>query len=125
MPLLTHAQQTAARLDEMNEHIGSYLEAIGKEAFALANTSGQEQEIMDALGPQATSALASFGVLQVASLLFAAVGNGKSDEVLTLLQSLAPGLAELKVVSPVPAPNLEVFQPQPDGTVVFSRPVAE
>jgi anti-sigma factor RsiW len=125
MPLLTNAQKTAARLDEMNEQVASHLEAIGKEAFTLANTPGQEQEIMDALGTQATSALAGFGVLQLASLLFAAIGKGKTDEVLQILQSLAPSLADLKVVSPVPAANLEIFQPQPDGTVAYAPPEQE
>jgi hypothetical protein len=70
-------------------------------AYAKANTAGEQQAIMDVFGTNAVNALTVYSTFHAA---LSALGQ-------------ADGLA---------APDLTVFTPQPDGKVVYvSPPVIE
>jgi hypothetical protein len=65
---------------------------------ALANTPGHEQAIMDRFGPNAVQALTAF-------------------------VAFSGALATVKPDLSLPPANTKVFQPQPDGTVLYVAPV--
>jgi len=104
----TTAQIKAEKIDalqsELQSHVESILSLIYAEAntegeqqaliYAEANTEGEQQAIMDVFGTGATAALTKYGTLHAA-------------------------ISALNPATSVPVPDLTVFQPQPDGTVLF------
>jgi hypothetical protein len=93
----TQAQAIAEQIDQINVQTIGFLKSQAKAAYDLANTSGQEQAVMDAFGTDAAKALSVYSAIHqtLASL-------GESD-----------GLA---------APDFNQFSPQPDGKVIFTAP---
>lgn len=90
----TEAQKIADKIDGINEELFSYVRARMAEAHALANTPGQEQDIMDVFGTNAAAALNVYAVMKDA---LDQVGRGQ-------------GLGGV---------DTEVFQPKADGSVTF------
>lgn len=94
-PARALATQIEAASQELARHVASQLTRI----FELANTPGEQQAIMDVFGSNAVSALTAYTSFHEA------------------LGAALPGHS-------APDPDLTVFQPQPDGTVVFVAPPA-
>jgi hypothetical protein len=91
------AEKIANEIDAINTEAISFIKAMMSNAFAKANTAGEQQAIMDVFGTNAVNALTVYSAFYSA---LATVGQ-------------ADGLS---------APDLTVFQPQPDGTVIFVAP---
>lgn len=92
--------QIAAEVAQINQETVSFLRSQARRAFALANTPGQQQEILDAfpaLGLHAANALATYAAFHGALAVI-----GRDDA--------------------VPVPDFETFQPQADGTVLYVAP---
>lgn len=94
MSLLPHPVTLAAEIDGINRETVGFLRAQSVRAYALANTDGQQQAVMDALGTQAAAALQSYAAIH---------------GVLTALNA-AEG---------IPAPDFSIWSANPDGTVQF------
>jgi len=90
----TEAEKIAQKIDQINEELFSYVRNRMKEAHSLANTIGQEQNIMDVFGTNAAAALNIYAIMKDA---LDQVGRGD-------------GLGGV---------DLDVFQPQQDGSVIF------
>ena len=97
MSLIPLSHIIAAKIEEANSQTIGFLRSQATNTFALANTQGQQQAIMDAFGANAVSALTTYS-----TIYGALVALGKAD-----------GLA---------APDLNIFQPQPDGTLIYVAP---
>jgi hypothetical protein len=91
------AQTIADQIDQINVQTISFLKSQAKAAYDLANTSGQQQAVMDAFGLNAAKALSVY-----AAIYQTLAALGESD-----------GLA---------APDFNQFSPQPDGKVIFTAP---
>lgn len=91
------AEKLANEIDSINTEAISFIKAMMSNAFAKANTAGEQQAIMDVFGTNAVNALTVYSAFYSA---LATVGQ-------------ANGLS---------TPDLTVFQPQPDGTVIFVAP---
>lgn len=92
--------QIAAEIAQINNETVSFLRAQAKRAYALVNTPGQQQEILDAfpaIGLVPAQAVAAYAAFQAA---LAAVGAADG----------------------IPAPDLTIFQPQLDGSVLYVAP---
>jgi hypothetical protein len=87
----------AAKLSQNIESVVPFLRAMAKNSYDLANTPNRQQAIMDALP--------DFGV--------------SAAEALTVYGTIYGALASLNKADGLTAPNLEIFQPQPDGTVLY------
>jgi len=92
----TEAEKIAQKIDQINEELFSYVRNRMKEAHALANTPGQEQNIMDVFGTNAAAALNVYAVMKDA---LDQAGQGE-------------GLGSV---------DTNIFQPQQDGSVLFSE----
>lgn len=90
----TTAQIKAEKIDALQSELQNHVESILSLIYAEANTEGEQQAIMDAFGTGATEALTKYGTLHAA-------------------------ISALNPATSVPVPDLTVFQPQPDGTVLF------
>ena len=90
----TTAQIKAEKIDALQSELQSHVESILSLIYAEANTDGEQQAILDVFGAGATAALTKYGTLHAA-------------------------ISELNPATSVPVPDLTVFQPQPDGTVLF------
>lgn len=97
MSLLPHPITLAAEIDAINRETVGFLRAQAVRAYALANTDGHQQAVMDALGTQAAAALQSYAAIH---------------GVLTALGE-ADG---------IPAPDFSKWSINPDGTVQFVPP---
>ena len=98
---LIHITPSEAASNEMQEIISqltSYTDAQLRRLHALANTPGHEQAVMDRFGTNAMQALTAFVAFRGA------------------LATVKPDLG-------VPEANIEVFQPQGDGAVLYVAPV--
>lgn len=92
--------QIAAEIASINNETISFLRAQAQRAFELVNTQGQEQAILDAfpaLGLIPAQAIGTYAAFY---------------QTLTALDQGA-GLT---------APNLQVFQSQEDGSVLYAAP---
>lgn len=90
----TTAQIKAEKIDALQSELQSHVESILSLIYAEANTEGEQQAIMDVFGTGATAALTKYGTLHAA-------------------------ISALNPATTVPAPDLNMFKPQPDGTVLF------
>ena len=99
MPLIqqTTAQRIAAKIDSINSESISFLRAQMQRAYDLANTQGEQQAIMDAFGVNAVQAIGVYSVMRGA-------------------------LDAIGAASGLPIADIEVFQPQIDGSVVYVAP---
>jgi hypothetical protein len=91
------AEKLANEIDSINTEAISFIKSMMSNAYAKANTAGEQQAIMDVFGANAVNALTVYSTFHAA---LTALGQ-------------ADGLA---------APNLVVFQPQANGKVVFVAP---
>ena len=91
----TQAQRIAGEIEQVTSETIRFCEAQVNRIFRLANTEGEQAAIFQAFGTNGVAALQSYAVFQ--SALVAVGGNA-------------------------PLPSLEVFQPQPDGSVVYIAP---
>ena len=97
MSLLPQSTIIAAEIAAIDRETFSFLRAMARRSFDLANTPALQQAVMTALGSKAAEAVMTYaGIYQ----LLAASGQ-------------ADGLS---------APDTTVFQPQEDGTVVYVAP---
>jgi len=90
----TTAQIKADKIDALQSELQHHVESILSLIYAEANTEGEQQAIMDVFGTGASSALAKYATLHAA-------------------------ISALNPATSVPVPDPTVFQPQPDGTVLF------
>jgi hypothetical protein len=93
----TNAQRIAAQIDSINGESISFLRAQMQRAYSLANTAGEQQAILDVFGENATQAIGIYATLR------------------TALNTL--GQAE-----GLPDADFSIFQPQPDGSVLYVAP---
>ena len=93
----TTAQKIAERIDSTQSELLNHVESILRNIHAAANTDGQQQAILDVFGTGATAALTKYATLYAA-------------------------ISALNPSTTVPAPDMTVFQPQPDGTVLYVAP---
>ena len=91
----TNSQRIAAEVESITKETISFVAARLNQIYSLVNTPGEEANILAAFGTNGVAALQAYGAFQAAS---AAVGVS------------------------VPAPDLERFVPQEDGTVSFVPP---
>lgn len=90
----TTAQIIAEKIDSTQSELQNHVESVLRNIYAEANTEGEQQAILDVFGSDATAALTKYATLHAA------------------ISSLNPSTS-------VPVPDLTIFQPQPDGTVLF------
>lgn len=95
MSLLPAPITIAAEIDLINRETVGFLRAQASRAYALANTPGQQQAVMDALGSQAATAIDTYAAIHA---------------VLTTLGAAAD----------IPAPDFDKWQINQDGTVTFT-----
>lgn len=93
----TAAQKIADRIDSRQQELANHAASVLCSIYEEVNTSGLQQDILDTFGSNAVAALTKYESMR---------------------QSLAVVLPEV----PVPAPDLNVFQPQLDGTVLYVAP---
>ncbi len=93
----TSAQRTAQLIDSINVESVNFLRSQMQRAYQLANTPGEQQAIMDAFGTNAAQAVTIYATMRAA---LASIGQADS----------------------LPEPDLAMFTPQADGTVVFTAP---
>jgi hypothetical protein len=91
------AQAIAEQIDQINVQTIGFLKSQAKAAYDLANTTEQQQAVMDAFGSNAAQALGVYAAIY------------------QTLESL--GHAE-----DLTAPNFEVFSPNQDGSVTYTAP---
>ena len=91
----TAAQRIASEIEQVTLETIRFCEAQINRIFRLANTEGEQAAIFAAFGTNGVAALQSYAAFQAALV---AVGGH------------------------APLPSLEVFQPQPDGSVVYVAP---
>jgi len=91
------AEKLANEIDAINTEAISFIKAMMSNAFAKANTAGEQQAIMDVFGTNAVNAL-------------------------TVYSAFYSSLATVGQADGLSAPDLTMFQPQPDGTVIFVAP---
>lgn len=91
------AEKIANEIDAINTEAISFIKAMMSNAFAKANTAGEQQAIMDVFGTNAVNALTVYATFHSA---ISALGQ-------------ADGLS---------SPDFTVFQPQADGTVIVVAP---
>ena len=92
----TPAEKLASEIDSINTEVISFLKAMMSNAYAKANTQGQQQAIMDAFGSNAAQALSVYAAIYQT-------------------------LAALGHADDLTAPNFEVFSPNQDGTVTHNK----
>jgi hypothetical protein len=94
---ITPAQRIAGEIEQITSETIRFCESQINRIFSLANTEGQQSAIFAAFGTNGVAALQAYAAFQAA--LVAVGGNA-------------------------PLSSLEVFQPQPDGSVVYVAPPA-
>jgi hypothetical protein len=93
----TQAEVLAEGIDKLQREWLAYTEAVFKSIESKAATPGQQQNVMDVFGENAAEVLRKYGVVYAAVL-------------------------DINPETGVPAPNLDIYQPQPDGTVLYVSP---
>jgi len=91
---------TAANIAEIIASVPPFLVAQMAEAYELVNTPGQQQAILDAMP--------DFGVTPT--------------QALTLYATMQTALASIGLAGNLAAPDLTVFVPQQDGSVLYVAP---
>jgi hypothetical protein len=94
----TKAQRIAEDIDSSQNELLNHVESMLATIYAKVNTEGEQQAILDAFGLNGVAALTAY------SAMFQAV-------------------AAINPATTVPVPDLNMFQPQPDGTVLFVAPI--
>lgn len=97
MSLITTSAEIAAELNSIEKQTVSFLKTMASRSFALVNTPGQEQAVLDAMGSNAIRAV-------------------------TVYSAVYQALTDVGEADGLDAPDLSVFQPQQDGTVLFVAP---
>jgi len=93
----TNAQRIAEEIESEQAELLNHVQSMLKAIHAKVNTDGEQQAILDVFGANGVKALTSY------SAMFQAV-------------------SAINPATDIPAPDLKVFQPQPDGTVKFVTP---
>jgi len=91
------AEKLANEIDAINTEAISFLKSMMFNAYAKANTEGEQQAIMDVFGTNAVNAL-------------------------TVYSTFYAALSALGQAEGLPAADLSIFQPQPDGSVLYVAP---
>lgn len=91
----TKAEEAAFQIEQIRKETASFVRSQLKRAYALANTSGEEQAIMDQFGSNAANSVLFYSAFYDALNTIGEVGDAK-------------------------AADSQKFEPQPDGTVKFN-----
>jgi len=91
---------TAATIAEIISSVPNFVVSQMKRAYELANTPDQQQAILDAMP--------DFGVTPT--------------QALTLYATMQTALASIGLAGNLPVADLTIFQPQPDGSVLYVAP---
>lgn len=94
---ITTAQRIAAEIEQVTAETLSFVEAQLKRLYALANTPGEQSNILAVFGTNGIEALTAYSAFKAA------------------LDAAKPG-------NTAEAVNLDVFQPQSDGSVIYVAP---
>lgn len=97
MSLIPQSTAIAAEIDAINRETVNFLRSQSKRAYTLANTPNMQQDVMDALGTNAASALQSYALIHAA-------------------------LVSLNADSGIEPPDFTKWQVNQDGTVTFIPP---
>jgi hypothetical protein len=97
---LTNPQRIAHEIDAAQQELLKHVEAMLSTIYAKVNTAGEQQAILDAFGANAASAISAYVAM------FQAV-------------------ASINPATNIPVPDLTIFQPQPDGSVIFAAPIIQ
>lgn len=92
------SEKLANEIDSINTESISFLKSMMSNAFAKANTAGEQQAIMDVFGSNAVNTL-------------------------TVYATFHATLATLGQADGLSLPDFSIFQPQADGTVRYVVPV--
>jgi len=95
---LTNPQRIAHEIDAAQQELLKHVEAMLSTIYSKVNTAGEQQAILDAFGANAASAISAYVAM------FQAV-------------------SAINPATSVPVPDLAIFQPQPDGSVLFVPPI--
>lgn len=99
---MTTPHTTAATIAEIISSVPAFVVSQMSRAYSLANTPDQ-QAILDAMP--------DFGVTPT--------------QALTLYATMQTALASIGLAGNLPAADLTIFQPQPDGSVLYVAPKPE
>jgi len=91
---------TAATIAEIISSVPAFVVSQMSRAYSLANTPDQQQAILDAMP--------DFGVTPT--------------QALTLYATMQTALASIGLAGNLPAADLSIFQPQPDGSILYVAP---
>jgi len=97
---MTTPHTTAATIAEIIASVPAFVVSQMSRAYALANTPDQQQSILDAMP--------DFGVTPA--------------QALTLYVTMQTALASIGLAANLPVANLTIFQPQPDGSILYVAP---
>jgi len=97
---MTTPHTTAATIAEIISSVPAFVVSQMARAYRLANTPDQQQAILDAMP--------DFGVAPT--------------QALTLYATMQTALASIGLAGNLPAADLSIFQPQPDGSVLYVAP---
>jgi hypothetical protein len=97
---MTTPHTTAATIAEIISSVPAFVVSQMSRAYALANTPDQQQDILDAMP--------DFGVTPA--------------QALTLYVTMQTALASIGLAGNLPVADLSIFQPQPDGSVLYVAP---
>ena len=97
---MTTPHTTAAAIADIISSVPNFVVSQMARAYALANTPDQQQAILDAMP--------DFGVTPT--------------QALTLYATMQTALASIGLAGNLPAADLTIFQPQPDGSVLYVAP---
>jgi|SRR6478609_4219612 len=93
----TAARSVADEIVELTNQLSTHVESQLKNIYHLANTPGEEQNILNEFGANGVAALTAYIAFH------------------TAVTTTNPSHT-------APPPNTDIFQPQPDGTVLFVPP---
>lgn len=97
---LTNPQRIAHEIDAAQQELLKHVESTLSTIYAKVNTAGEQQAILDAFGANAAAAITAYAAM------FQAV-------------------ATINPATSVPVPDLAIFQPQLDGSVIFAAPIIQ
>lgn len=96
----TSEQIVAESIQQSAQELGNHIEVTLVRLYAVVNTKGKQQEILDALGTNAAKALADYAAMRQA-------------------------IITIKGETKAPEPDPTVFVAKPDGTVTYVAPPEE
>jgi hypothetical protein len=97
---MTTPHTAAATIAEIISSVPAFVVSQMSRAYSLANTPDQQQAILDAMP--------DFGVTPA--------------QALTLYITMQTALASIGLAGNLPAADLTIFQPQPDGSILYVAP---